>query len=466
MKKALILVIFVAAIGLAGPKIIGGGVNQKIDEFVTAINKTPGYRVKVINSETSWFSTLATVNIGIDPILFDDMAIDPQVSELFDNFSLDTNVTIQHGPFLSLNGFGIGLLAAKADVAETLLRDQLIYDEDKTLYSLAINLSLFGNVRYSDKVQGFTLKEMDSVSFSGWNGQGTMSSSHFYYEGGMDVFSAQLDSQQFEVAAVTLELDSQDSLINILTTPFYDSYIDFSIGLISVKDSATDIDIVSLKNFLISGTSDISRDGQLMDVDVSYGIEEMTSSDFSASDLLLKLQLNNLEKGFVTALQQAGENPSALEQLAILFDSSILEQLKASPEVNITELSGRINDSGFSAKVLAKLNGIEQIPDNLFDSGYWLSKLIIDSSLEMEETSALWLAKTIMVNQLKSDPDMLSVMSEADIESLAAQQAEGMVNALAAQGMIMINAKDNFEVTLGVKDSQVWLNGNPMPLPF
>lgn len=466
MKKLIILGIIIATLGLAGPKIIGSGVNQKIEAWVNAVNQTPGYRVQLINSETHWFSTLATVNVGLDPVLFGDMASDPAMDELFEDLSANLLVTIQHGPFLSLNGLSLGLLAAKADVSETLLRDHLIYNEDESLYSLAIDLSLFGNASYSDRIPEFKLRDMDTISFSGWHGSGSMSSSHYDYQGEMDSFTAALDTEKFEVTSMTLAMEAEGSLITVLSTPFYDSYVDFAIGSISVSNSATDDDIVSLKNFQISGTSDIGRDGQLMDVALSYGIEEMKAPGFNASDLLLKGQLNNLEKGFITALQKAGENPSALEQLGALFDGSILPQLKASPEFNITELSGKIYEGGFSGKMLTKLTGINDMPANMFDPGYWLSKLVIDSSLEMEKASALWLAKTIMASQLQSNDDMSSLMSNTEIESMAAQQAEATVNMLTTQGMILVNSKDNFEVTLSIKDGQVSLNGKPIPLPF
>ena len=107
MKKIIVFVILIAAAGLVGPKIIGSSANQKFEEFVAVANETPGYQVQILDSETSWFSSRATVNVGLDSMIFGDMAYDPSVQQLFSDISVDLDVTIQHGPFLTLNGLGL-----------------------------------------------------------------------------------------------------------------------------------------------------------------------------------------------------------------------------------------------------------------------------------------------------------------------------------------------------------------------
>ena len=57
-------------------------------------------------------------------------------------------------------------------------------------------------------------------------------------------------------------------------------------------------------------------------------------------------------------------------------------------------------------------------------------------------------------------------MNQAEIESLAREQAEITVDMLMVQGMVTVNAKNNLELTFSVKGGNVVLNGNPIPLPF
>ena len=358
---------------------------------------------------------------------------------LFEELSAEFSVTMQHGPFLTLNGPGLGLLAVKADIDETVLREYLIYNENDSLYSLGVDLGLFGGASFTDTFQGFTLKELDTVSFSGWNGKGSLSSSHISYKGEVESITAEAGSEKLEVKSVGLDLEAEDSLINILNMSFYDSAGEFTIGSITSKDN------VALKNMAIMATTEVNNGGQLMDMGISYAVDELLIPGFNATDLLLKVELANLEKTFFTAIQNAGQNATEIEELSAFFNDNLLPQLKASPEFNITELSGNLDGNSFSGKALIKLTGIEQMPIFMEDPSFWLSKLVVDAQLEMERAMAIYVAQTMLSSK---------------------QQAEATVNVLTAQGMVSVNAKNNLEVALTVNDSQVRLNGNLIPLPY
>ena len=439
MKKIITFAILMVIVGLAGPKIIGSSANQKFEEFIAAVNETPGYQVVIIDSETSWFSSKATVNVGLDPMILGDMGNDPQMRMLFEEFSTDLSVTMQHGPFLTLNGLGLGLLAVKADVDETVLREYLIYNENESLYSLGVDLGLFGGASFSDTLQGFTLRELGTVSFGGWNGEGSVSSSYVSYKGEMESFTAEAGGEKLEVKSVGLDLEAEDSLINILTMSFYDSASEFTIGSITSKDN------VALKNMAIMATTEVTNGGQLMDMGISYAVDELLIPGFNATDLLLKVELVNLEKTFFTAMQHAGQSAMEVEELSALFNDNLLPQLKASPEFNITELSGNVGGNSFSGKALIKLTGIKQMPIFMEDPSFWLSKLVVDAQLEMERAMAVTMAQSMLPSK---------------------QQAEATVNMLTAQGMVNVNARNNLEVSFTVNDSQVTLNGNLSPLPY
>ena len=112
MKKTVILGTLIAVVGLIGPKIIGSVVNGKMDDFVGSLNESPGYEATIVSSQSSWFSTVATVKVGVNPVIFGDLSANPEAAEFFDNFSVNAHVTAQHGPFLTLNGVGFGLLSS------------------------------------------------------------------------------------------------------------------------------------------------------------------------------------------------------------------------------------------------------------------------------------------------------------------------------------------------------------------
>ena len=466
MKKLTIIALLIAAMGLIGPKIIGSVANKNINEAVVAINEAPGYQAKVVSVESGWFSTSAKANVRLDPAIFGDMFPYPEVATFFEDFSITVNVNAQHGPFLSLNGLGVGLLALKAEVDESMLRDILTYSDDQRLYSLAMDMSLFGSVDYADKVEGFSVIGMDGISFSGWTGNGSMSSSHLDYKGQMGSLAIGSDLFAFEINSMSLVMDVDDSWASMMTDPFYDSTFEFNIGSLIMGSSTDQSRSVTIDNMVMDGVSKQSDDGQLLDVDFNYSVGRITTPQFTAEDMVVKTELLNLEKDFMTAMQEVSANPLALEEMASNIESKLLPQLQVSPAFNITEMSGTIGDGGFSGKMLTKLAGVEGIPANLEDLGFWASKVVVDSKFEVEKAMALFVAELSLNSQFKNNPAISGQMTDTEIEALAAQQAVFMVDTLSQQGMVAVNADGNLEIAFTMKDGQAVLNGNPMPLPF
>jgi len=159
-------------------------------------------------------------------------------------------------------------------------------------------------------------------------------------------------------------------------------------------------------------------------------------------------------------------NPLALEEMASEFESKLLPQLQVSPAFNITEMSGTVGDGSFSGKMLTKVAGVEGIPANLEDLGFWASKVVVDSKFEVEKAMALFVAEMSLNSQFKNNPAISAQMTDTEIEALAGQQAATMVDTLSQQGMVAVNAEGNLEIIFTMKDGQAVLNGNPMPLPF
>ena len=474
MKKTVILGIFIGAIGLIGPKIIGSGVNEKIDDFVGALNKTPGYEATIVSSQSSWFSTVATVKIGLDPSASWYVTASPEAAEFFEDFSINTYVTAQHGPLLTLNGLGLGLLALKAQVDEATFRDYLAYSEDERLYSLLINIGLLGSASYTDEVQAFNVVDgsdtADSkpLSFSGWSGGGTMSASHLDYRGQMDSLTMPQDgnSALFQIQSVSLAMNVDDSWANMIAGAFYDSSFEFVIGSIIVGSPMKSGTKVRVENIVMDGVSEKSDDGELMDMAINYGIETIASEGFNAKDLVLNTEFNNLEKSFFTAFQDASVDPSEIEQMTEVLKSSLLLQLQASPEFNITEMSGGVGNGSFSGKMLMKITGVDSLPDVLEDPGFWLSKAGVDSAITVDKAMALWVAEKMLISQLQGDAQTADQMTNKETKDLAVQQAGTMIETFSQQGMVIVNDEGNYTMTFTLTDGQATLNGNPMPLPF
>ena len=469
MKKIIIPVALIAVVGLVAPKFTGTGINESLDDFVAQLDTAPGYTASIKSRDTSWFSSSAVVNVGIDPAMFADLGLGPSEMENFENLSADINVTAQHGPFLTLNGLGLGLSAWKADVSDSALREFLSYAEDKVFYSMSGSIGLFGGASFEDTMPKFTVISQDGgdeeITFSGWNGSGSLSSSGSSYSGQTDSVVMSADGVTFEMKTMTLAGKIEGDWSAAMKGELYDSVSQFGIASINFDMPMMDTN-AKLESLLVDVVTQKSEDGNLMDMDMNYAMKSVQMPEFSGRDLVLKAEINNVEKAFLKAYQQATTKPAQMEQaLADMIETKLLPQLQASPEFNITEMSGKVADGNFSGKVMAKVTGIDSLPEPLEDPAFWMSKAVIDSTLTLDKAMALWVGQQVVASQIQADPSAAG-MTDEEIKAIAAEQVEGMIGMFTQQGMITVNADGEYEMTFNMQDGQALLNGNPMPLPF
>ncbi|MFT5276583.1 MAG: hypothetical protein ACI97K_003036 [Glaciecola sp.] len=472
MKKIIISVAVIAAIGLIVPKFTGGFISQGLDDFIGTINEMPGYQANIEKRETNWFSSSAVINVGIDPAMFADLPMGQGDMEMFENFAAKINFSAQHGPFLTLNGLGLGLSAWKADVDESVLREYLSYAEGEKFYSVVGNIGFFGGISYEDIIPAFNvivdeagLEVDEAMSFSGWNGKGTASSSQANYAGEMDTLVASGAGMTFEMKSVSIDMSIEGSWADAIANVFYDSSSQFAIESINFDMPLIETKAL-IKNVVIDASTEKSEDGKLMDMDINYSTASIDIPQFQGRNLLMKMEINNLEKDFLKTYQEASTKPAQMQQaMADMIKNNLLAQLQVSPEINITEMSGKVADGNFSGKMLAKLTSIDSLPQSLEDPAFWMSKAVVDSQLTLDKAMALWLGEQVVTSQLKADPNAAQ-MTDEEIQTIAAQQVESMIDMFTQQGMITVNADGGYDMTFSMQDSQALLNGNPMPLPF
>lgn len=469
MKKIIIPVVAIAVVGLVAPKFTGNAINESLDNFVAHLNTAPGYTTTIESREINWFSSVAIVKVGIDPAMFADLDLALSDMQNFEDLSATISVVAQHGPFLTLNGLSLGLSAWKAEVDESVFREYLAYANDEKFYSIAGKVSFFGGVSFEDAMPKFTVIPQDgsdeAITFSGWNGKGSASSNGATYAGVTDLVTVSADDVTFEMKSMTLESSIEGDWTAAMKGDFYNSTGEFGITSISLDMPMLDTK-ATLDKLVVDVKTEKSEDGNLMDMNINYAIESIEAPQFSGRDLVVKSEINNLERAFFKAYQEASANPAQMEQaMADIIGSKLLPQLQASPEFNITEMSGKVADGKFSGKVMAKVTGINSLPEPLEDPAFWTSKTVLDSKLTLDKAMTLWVGEQIVISQIQADPNAGGMTNE-EIKAIAAEQVEGMIGMFAQQGMITVNADGEYEMTFTMQDGQAMLNGNLMPLPF
>ncbi len=469
MKKIIIPVVAIVLVGLISPKFTGNLINKRLDNFVVNLNTAPGYIATIESRETSWFSSSAIISVGIDPVMFADLGLDSTELGSFEDLSATINVTAQHGPFLTLNGLSLGLSAWKAEVNDSVFREFLAYAENEKFYSVTGNIGLSGGVSFEDIMPKFTVIPQDggneAITFSGWKGKGAASSDNTTYSGTTDLVTVNAEGVTFEMKSMTLAASFDSDWTAPMQGGFYNSASQFAIASINFDMPMLDTS-ATLEKLNINVKTEKSEDGNLMDMSVNYAIESIEAPEFSGRNLIIRTEINNLESAFFKAYQEASTKPAQMEQAMVdMIENKLLPQLKASPEFNITEMSGNVADGNFSGKVMVKVAGIDSLPEPLEDPVFWISKAVVDSNLKLNKAMALWIGEQVIASQIQADPNATG-MTDEEIRDIAVEQVEGMISMFTQQGMVTVNADGEYEIAFTMQDGQAMLNGNPMPLPF
>ena len=179
MKKILLLTGTVIALMLALPKVMQLSVERDLNTFLDRVNASEaetGYSLTLGKFSSGWFLSTAEVYVEFDPYFVTGFDI------LGDVLGANVMLDLQYGPILTLNGPGLGRLAFRAYLDQSLAREILTYPEAESLYQIKGDINLWGAVSYSDSVPMISSKD-NTLSFGGWRGQGDLARSETTFEG-------------------------------------------------------------------------------------------------------------------------------------------------------------------------------------------------------------------------------------------------------------------------------------------
>ena len=429
MKKVLSIVSFIVIISLGLPKIIGLNLVPDLKEIVAHTNSLEdqmGYSVRVKSYESGWFSSSFDVYIEYDPYLVTGL-------DLFNNvFGTDVAITFQHGPFLTLNKWSLGKLAFRAELDRSLGRDIFDYPDTESIYNLEGYISLSGAASVIDSVPVLTSFDK-TFKLGGWSGQGLFTSNRTTYRGEFHSLGLTIDDAKVRVKPIQLSVEYDSSLSKIFSEFMADSSTEVIFGYIRAENRSIN-EIIEIKNLAAGAYSETSDDNELINVGLDLSIGHVDIFDYGAKNLIFKTEMKNLDKKTIERLILAGKYDLWPDEI------DFLPFFKASPEFNITELSGVTTEGKFSGHVETKFAGISSLPNDLENSAFWLSKVLIDSTLVLDEKFASWVGMTLLQAEF-TDADFLD-------------------------GILSENIDGNYEINFKVKNSEATLNDILIPIPL
>ncbi len=470
MKKRIIIpVLGLLGAIFIGPKVIGTNLVSSIQDSVNTMNESTAYSITVNEIDSGWFATTGRISVSFDVFTVEQL----NSGENLPRLSMDFDFTVDHGPIILNKGFKLALLQSRiSSVSESHSSNLNIQDTD-TIYTFNGVTSLFGNTKYEDKVANLSYTDPATkavLTFSGMNGEGAFSSSGIQYAGSAESLSIEAEGAgKFDMQKLKLNLDTDASLTAMMSQGLYNSKSSITIDKMELANllnkTKTNIDALSLV-----GTSSFNESSDIGNIHMDTNIAEIKHADMRLSDLSLAFQLNQLQGNFIRAYQSFSQkmikNASRPEQIQkdtqLFLDQHLLGQLQASPEYNISQISGKINDSEFKGELFAKLVDVDALPDTLEDPRFWQEHAQVNSNMFMQKKAAEFITSLVINSQLRANPQFTALSAE-EKEQVLQQQVNGTLNALSQQGLIS-PTDEGYSFTFELKDSEAFLNGNPMPL--
>jgi len=463
-KKGLLggVIAVVVAAALIGPKFVGPQVEDALKQHVQVINQLPAYKANIVSFERGWFGSTATIELGVD---FD---VAYPEAKAFDDLSFEVVIDVQHGPVLTQFSPGLGMAAFEAYSKDEVLREYIEWEKNTPFYRMTGSAGLFAGVSYSDSIVPFSFKpkeEQIELTFSGYEGEGEISSDAFSYEGKLDSAEALLFGQAISIVQFELSTEAKSNMLSIMRGELYEGDVSMKLEEVTVREPG-DVDLLVLKKLGVEFISSFSDDEKSMNIDMNYAAESVKAEDFDLEDLKLKMAFNNIDSQFLMAYNEMvqgmyDQGPDEIEAATQkLVQQSLPQLLQAEPELVISEFSGGMGESDFKGNLSVKLVGLTQVPKSLQNVQLWLPNLIVDFSIAFDKPLLKWIAEQHTLSMMRMQ---LTRADEAELRSMAEQQAPKIIDVYLQQDLLK-EAEDEYRSEFQMKNGEALLNGKKFSL--
>lgn len=449
MKKILAVLVFtLVAACLVAPKFIAPKHQEKVVELISNINKAPGYTANIVTTDSAWFGSVSKVLVT-----FDTAQIDPTTQN--ENIEAELVIDTHYGPLLFSNQGLFGLYDTEISYTGDKQRNFINWDEDLPLYELSVLGGFTGNFKIADNIPAFSNTE-NTFQFSGYAGQGEMTSQGFIYQGSLEQMDVVDGYTPLKAEGFTLSIELNADLATIMQGGFYDSTTDFSLEKLNIGSDT------ELSGLNIEMGSNLDQETQLGSIEIGYLIKDAMFGVYKASDLSLVTELANLSNTFFIdynnfsdkALAESNSSDAVYDVLFTFMQDNIEELLAAKPEFNITDFSGTFPEGSFNATLTSKLADIDTPTlDALFMPEFWLYNAIVTANIEAEEPLVRNLTEQFIANKMRAPVTAPEVK----------QQALMIIDSFVQQGLIKLE-DEKYKSEITIEDGQGKIYDSVFPL--
>jgi uncharacterized protein YdgA (DUF945 family) len=306
-------------------------------------------------------------------------------------------------------------------------------------------------------------------STDGWQGQGHFSSSSFMYEGLLTNMKMGLpDTYDLMIDELQVSSDTQASIMDMLSGSFYNGNAALSMSELKLNN-LVDKSSAQVSNLTLNSSIDFDSGSGLADTTTNLTLDSFTNAELTLKDTVLVLEVNNLQEAFFKAYQQMNkeimESPDRAQSIMQeTMQNHLLGQLSADPEFNLSKFEAVLNDGNINMSSNSKLVGISALPDTLESNTFWLEHLASTAQMNVDESAALFIAKTFIEGQLAGNPQ-LAEMEPEQFKQVIAQQSVATINSMVQQGLLE-KTENGYSMSFTLNDGKATLNGKAMPIPM
>ncbi|WP_411360190.1 YdgA family protein [Pseudidiomarina salilacus] len=466
MSKKGIAIGAVVVIGglFASPYFIGSQAESNVREYVALFDQEqPGYSAEVVSFERGWFSSNAVIRVGLD---LATLLSDPTVKPL----ATDIDLSIQHGPVLTDNGFSAGLAAWQTKVSGAGLEAYVKWDQQQPLYLQQGSVSLGGTATYQDYIP--RLVSTDAIpelefALSEYRGDGTYQTGSFAYQGNYEQLTMNIAAAYaVELNAMVIEATANADLRTMIAGDFYPMDMTFIIGQTQV--SAAEELLFTMSQLTSDIALKVSEDESLAHVHMGYGAEQVVTGGVEVTAIRSHTEINNISKPFIDAYldvikdTMGEDDPEVLMQaMSNLVETHKEALLMAQPEFAISDMGFTMEQGTMNASMRMGLAELEQVPAQLNEQ-FLIENMQATAHMDIAKPLAVWLAKTYVKTMLEANGQAAQMDAE-QLEQMATQQAAMMLNSFATQGLLKSEG-DTYVLDVELAKGLMNLNGQSMPL--
>lgn len=472
LRALFLIVVLVEGVILIVPNFVGKQAETILRAQIESLSEYPGYLASVEQYQRGWWSSEVIWSIRIDPGIYpvDESGL---MTEILGNDQqlLRMRMHVDHGPLLPTDGVSLGWASVEGywDTSKSAILETVRSSIDvPALLSFSGQVDLQGEQRFEGGVPAFSQQLAgDSRSILDFGGIE------------FSLYSLSDGRAAIQAGAPWIRFNLQDQLQFSLSGMSFSGEGSVAKGWSWIGSSDLQMDEVrmsgkdahmAMTGVSLQGESHLDV-GDTLTAEGRYQVGQITLnedqlSDFTMGLLFERISLVAIDEyiDFINQLGVSADDPLQLQmEVSSLVQRLLPEVLPRSPAISITELGFKWNDRQMNLVGEVRFNGQDFTPPaHFYDIRFWLDRLHIMASMQVEKPLAEDIAELILSDQLSKSMATEPGISDAQIRQMASMQAGSTLAALTQQRQL-IQTQRGYEANFVLEQGEARLNGQLIP---